>query len=97
MYWRVHVFGTKGWAEARGETTLTVALMGERPERRSLPEVDSLAVLLESFGEAIETGQAFPVSTGEMLNTVGAFEAVIASIESGQPVAVGPTREQVRG
>ena len=22
-YWRVHVFGTKGWAEARDETTLT--------------------------------------------------------------------------
>ena len=25
MVWRIHVFGAKGWAEARGETTLTVA------------------------------------------------------------------------
>ena len=26
MYWRIMVFGTKGWAEAREETSLTVSL-----------------------------------------------------------------------
>lgn len=86
MYWRVHVFGTGGWAEALGETTLIVALMGEEPQTRSYPDVDSLAVLLESFGEAIETGVPFAVSTAQMLDTVSAFEAVIASMRSGHPV-----------
>lgn len=97
MYWRVHVFGTRGWAEARGETALTVALIGEAPQTRDYPEVDSLAVLLESFAEAIETGTPFAVSTAQMLDTVGAFEATIASIETRRPVAVahGTARAQV--
>jgi predicted dehydrogenase len=80
MFWRIHVFGTKGWAEALGETTLIVAPTGKKPETRTYPEVDSLGVLLEAFGEAIETGKPFPVSTAQMLDTVSAFEAVIASI-----------------
>ena len=75
-------------SEALGETTLNVALMGEAPRMRTFPEVDSLGVLLESFGEAIETGAPFAVSTEQMLDTVGAFEATIASITSGQPIAV---------
>lgn len=82
MFWRMHVFGTKGWAEALGETTLIVAPLGKTPETRTYPEVDSLAVLLEAFGEAIETSKPFPVSTAQMLDTVSAFEAVIASISS---------------
>jgi predicted dehydrogenase len=88
MFWRIHVFGTKGWAEARGETALTVALMGEEPETRTYPAVDSLGVLIESFVDAIETGTPFLVSTAQMLDTVGGFEAVIASIESKRPVSV---------
>src|SRR5476651_167305 len=51
MFWRVHVFGSKGWAEARDETTLTVARVGQKPEMRMFPQVDSLAVLLEAFAE----------------------------------------------
>jgi predicted dehydrogenase len=87
-YWRVHVFGTKGWAEARDEAMLTVARNGQSPQTRTLPPADSLAVLLEAFGEAIELGKPFPVTTGEMLAVVGAFEAAIASIGSGKPVRV---------
>ncbi len=86
-YWRVHVFGTKGWAEARDETNLTVALNGQNPQTQVLPPADSLAVLLEAFGEAIEAGTPFPVTTDEMLAVVAAFEASIASLHSGKPVA----------
>ena len=42
-YWRVHVFGTKGWAEARDETTLTIAPNGRSPQTETFPPVDSLA------------------------------------------------------
>ena len=87
-YWRIHVFGTKGWAEARDETTLTVARMGEAPAVQTFPPVDSLAVLLENFAETIETGKPFAVPTSDMIEVVGAFEAVIRSIAEGRPVAV---------
>jgi predicted dehydrogenase len=89
MYWRVHVFGTKGWAEVLGETRLIVAPLGQEPQTRTLPASDSLAALLEMFAVAVEGGAPFPVPPDEMLDLVGAFEALVASIEAGRPVAVG--------
>jgi predicted dehydrogenase len=88
MFWRVHVFGTKGSAEAREETSLTVARIGESPVTQVYEPVDSLGVLLEAFAETIETGKPFPVSTGDMLDVVGAFEAIIRSVGEGKPVDV---------
>ena len=60
----------------------------KRRRRKIFPQVDSLAVLLEAFAESIETGKPFPVSTTDMLDVVGAFEAVIRSIAEGRPVAI---------
>jgi predicted dehydrogenase len=88
MFWRVHVFGTKGWAEARDETTLTIARVGEAPETTIYPPVDSLGALIEAFAETIETGKPFPVSPADMLDVAGAFEAIIRSMAEGTPVAV---------
>jgi predicted dehydrogenase len=88
MFWRIHVFGTKGSAEAREETSLTIAMIGGQPETKSFPPVDSLGVLLEAFAETIETGKPFPVSTTDMLDVVSAFEATIRSIAEGNPVVV---------
>jgi predicted dehydrogenase len=87
MFWRIHVFGTKGSAEARDETSLTVALIGGMTETKVHPAADSLGVLLEAFAETIEAGKPFPVTTAEMLDVVGAFEAMIRSIAEGKPVA----------
>jgi predicted dehydrogenase len=95
-YWRVHVFGTNGWAEALGETRLIVAPMGQEPQTHTLPATDSLAVLLDAFAAAVEGGAPFPVSPAQMLDTVGAFEAVIASIQSGRPVAIDGRQDQRR-
>ena len=85
---RIMVFGTKGWAEARDETMLTTALVGQQPKAEVFPAVDSLGVILEAFGETIETGKPFIVTTAEMLDVAGAFEAIIASMEQGKPVKV---------
>jgi predicted dehydrogenase len=90
MFWRIHVFGSKGWAEAREETMLTVAMIGERPLTTTYLQTDSLATLIEAFAETIETGKPFPVTTSDMLDVVGAFEAVIRSIGEGRPVEVSP-------
>ena len=88
MYWRIMIFGTNGWAEARDETVLTTALVGQAPETKVFPAVDSLGVILEAFGETIETGKPFVVSTNDMLDVAGAFEAIIRSMAEGGPVQV---------
>ena len=95
-YWRVHAFGTKGWAEALGETRLTVAPMGQEPQKRTLPATDSLAALLDQFAAAVEGGPPFPVAPEQMLDVVGAFEALIASIGAGRPVAGAAQQERQR-
>lgn len=89
MFWRVHVFGTRGWAEARGEDSLTVAPLGKEPQTQTFDHVDSLRVLVESFADAVEGRADFLVSPAQMLDTVAAFEAIVASIEARAPVAVG--------
>lgn len=88
MFWRIAVFGTKGWAEARGENDLTVALIGGEPQATRYAPVDSLGTLIEAFGETIETGKPFPVTQQDMLAVVAAFEAAVRSIAEGKPIAL---------
>ena len=95
MFWRVHVFGTRGWAEARGEDSLTVAPLGEEPRTQTFEHVDSLRVLVESFADAVERRANFLVSPAQMLDTIGAFEAIVASIDARAPVAVGERARSV--
>jgi predicted dehydrogenase len=86
MFWRVHAFGTDGSAEARGEDTLIVAKIGGTPHEQTFEHVDSLRALLEAFADAVEGRAPFPVSPEQMLDVIGAFEAVIGSLASGLPV-----------
>ena len=86
MFWRCHVFGTDGSAEARGEDTLIVAKIGGAPQEQTYPHVDSLRTLLEAFADAVEGKAPFPVKPEQMLDVIGAFEAVIASLAKGAPV-----------
>ena len=60
IYWRIMVFGTKGWAEARDETTLSVALVGQQPKTETFAPVDSLGVLLEVVCRNHRDRQAVP-------------------------------------
>jgi len=86
--WRVHVFGSKGMAEARDENTLTVSPIGGTPQTHSYEQVDSLKVLVESFADAVEGRAPFLVSTGQMLDLIGVFEAVIKSLETRAPAPI---------
>jgi predicted dehydrogenase len=90
LVWRIQVFCTGGWAEARGEDTLTIARMGEEPVTQTLPHVDSLKVLIEAFADAVEGTAPFPVTPAQMLDVIGAFEAVVQSAEAGEPVDTSP-------
>jgi predicted dehydrogenase len=86
FYWRVHVFGDKGSAESLDENELTVRRSNAKPERMTLEPVDALRTELEFFARAVEDGVPFPVSGDDMLATVGAFEAVVKALETGETV-----------
>jgi predicted dehydrogenase len=87
-FWRIHVFGTKGFAEARDEDMLRIGYIGQPPEEKTFPHVDSLRVLVDSFADAVEGRAPFLVSPAQMLDLIGAFEAVVTSLETGRPVEV---------
>ena len=82
------MFGTKGFAEARDEDMLRVGYIGSPPEERTFAHVDSLKVLVESFADAVEGRAPFLVTPQQMLDLIGAFEAVVKSLETGKPVEV---------
>ena len=88
FYWRLHVFGSKGSAEALGENELVLRLSGQPVERRELAQVDSLRLVLEAFADAVEGKCAYPITPAQMLATIAAFETTITSIERDAMLAV---------
>jgi predicted dehydrogenase len=88
IYWRVHVFGDAGNAEALGETELVLRLKGAKLERRALEPIDSLRAELEAFADAAAGRAAYPITPQEMVDTIAAFEAIIRSIEIGGQVGI---------
>ena len=84
FYWRIHLFGAHGSAEAIGENELVVRLNGQVPERLTYPMVDSLFEEFEAFGAALEGEMEYPIRGEEMIATIAAFEAVVASASKGQ-------------
>jgi predicted dehydrogenase len=87
-FWRIHVFGSKGFAEARDEDVLRIGYIGRPPQEKTFEHVDPLKALVESFADAVAGRAPFLVSTDQMLDVVGAFEAVVKSLETGRPVEV---------
>lgn len=88
FYWRVHVFGDAGSVEALGENQVVVRRKGREPETLTYDPVDSLLAEFDAYADAVAGRSPYITTTAEMLDTVAAFEAVIASIDSGLPVAV---------
>jgi predicted dehydrogenase len=87
-YWRVHVFGKDGSAEAVDATTLTIRMSGGRNRQMTFEPVDTLRAELEAFADAVATGAPFPITPQQMIDGVGALEATVRSIESGSRVTV---------
>jgi predicted dehydrogenase len=89
LYWRVHVFGTKGSAEVLDEMTMVLRKSGGKPQRTTYPAIDVLRAELDAFADSIEQRRLFPVREAEVLATLAAFEAALASMASGAAVACG--------
>ncbi|MCC7484780.1 MAG: Gfo/Idh/MocA family oxidoreductase [Burkholderiales bacterium] len=88
VYWRVHVFGDEGSAEALGETQLVLRTRGGRVETRDFPKVDSIRAELEAFADAAEGASPYPITPKEIVDVVAGFEGIIKSMATGKPVAV---------
>ena len=50
---------------------------------------DALRGELEAFAIAASGGVAYPITPAQMIETVAAFEAIVQSMQSGQPMVVG--------
>jgi predicted dehydrogenase len=88
IYWRVHVFGTEGNAEALGETGLVLRLKGKETETRNFEPLDSIRAELEAFADAATLRAPYPITPEEMVIAVTTFEGVIQSIERGKSVTL---------
>ena len=88
FYWRVHVFGDEGSAEALGETEVIVRTRGGKVERREFTKVDSILAEFDAFADAVAGRNPYPITPTEMVNTIAAFEAIIQSMDMGKRVTV---------
>jgi predicted dehydrogenase len=87
FYWRVHVFGSHGSAEVLDEVTMVMRKSSAKPQTVAYAAVDALAVELDAFADAVAGKRPFPVQEAEVLATLAAFEAALASMACGQPVS----------
>jgi predicted dehydrogenase len=87
-FWRVHVFGTQGDVEARGERNLRTGSIGAPAMEHTFEAADSLRALAESFADAVEGRAPFLISPRQLIDVTAAFEAVIRSLDIRAPVDV---------
>lgn len=88
QFWRVHVFGTEGSAEALGDRELVLRMCDAAPEHRRFEPADTLRCELEAFADAIEGRAPLHIPIGQMLANVAALEAILRSIETRAPALV---------
>jgi predicted dehydrogenase len=97
--YRFAVYGTKGAVELSGRDAQFrfTPVPAEPPEGRYAappPEIieykgfNALAAELEGFAAAIEAKRPYPITPDEILHGVAAFEAIVRSAATGQPVRV---------
>ena len=89
-FYRLHVFGTKGALEMRGETELIATDMSGKTERFTFDAADKERAVLEAFADAVATGVRFPIPPAEVVNNVAVLEAVVVSAKSGKAVTLQP-------
>jgi len=87
--YRLHVFGSDGALEVRGENELFVSDLAGKTERIAFDPVDKERAVLEAFADAVAAGTAFVIPPNEIVNNVAVLEAVAASSRRGEMVAIG--------
>lgn len=87
-FYRMHVFGSKGALEIRGETEMIATDLAGKTERMTYEVADKERAVLEAFADAVAAGVKFPISPSEIVNTVSVTEAVAVSAKSGNAVTI---------
>jgi predicted dehydrogenase len=87
--YRIHVFGSKGSLEMRGETELIATSLDGKIERFTFDVVDKERAVLEAFADAVAAGVTFPIAREEIVNNVAVLEAVATSARSGKSIGIG--------
>jgi predicted dehydrogenase len=87
-YWRLHVFGSKGSLEMRGDTELLAFDPDGKMSRQVFDATDKERAELEDFADAVAKGIKFVVSPAEIINNVAVMQAMVASAASGKPVEI---------
>lgn len=83
LYFRVHVFGDEGSVEALDETRTVIRLRGGKTEVKEFPKIDSVMAEIDAFADAVAGIAPYPITTAEMVDTIGSFETIINSIRTG--------------
>ena len=87
-FYRIHVFGSKGALEMRGETELLACDLAGNVQRITYDVVDKERAELEAFADAVASGLKFVIAPEEIVSTVAVTEAVAASARSGKAVTI---------
>lgn len=87
-YWRIHAFGTDGWAEMRGERALSVSDIKGNVETRDFEAVDLEKAILENFAAAAQGRSPFVVTGEQAINGIATLEAIERSARAGSVVVV---------
>jgi predicted dehydrogenase len=87
-FYRIHVFGSKGALEMRGETELLVSDLVGKVQRITFDAADKERAELEAFADAVSGGVKFVIAPEEIVNTVAVTEAIAASSRSGKAVSI---------
>ena len=88
LYWRVHVFGNQGSAEASGPNELILRTSGGNIERRTFEPVNALRANLEAFADAIEGRAEYPIPTAQMIDVIAGMEAIVMSLDKAAAVTL---------
>jgi predicted dehydrogenase len=88
QFYRVHVFGSKGALEMRGENELLVSDLKGNTQRVAYDAVDKERAVLEAFADGVAGGVKFLIAPEEIVNNVAVMEAVAKSARSGEAVAI---------
>jgi predicted dehydrogenase len=85
---RFHVFGSKGWAELRGDSAFRLETASGRKIDLNLPQVDAELLEVEAFADAVAGRAKFPVPVEDAAHGVAVLEAIARSAGTGRVVAI---------
>ena len=89
-FYRIHVFGSKGALEMRGETELLASDLAGNVQRIAYDVADKERAVLEAFADGVANKTKFVIAPEETINTVAVTEAIVASARSGKAVTISP-------